>query len=147
MGILLFVDDSRSDYHMRGHSCDDNRISEMEGQKMSEYISKGELLAKLNEMGLHCDQDCLPGISAVTEMVYKMGKPIYDRNRHILEASGCLYPAVVVGEKTGKWELHDDESFSYKCSVCGKHAYGCFSEVYAGEYHYCPNCGARMVGE
>lgn len=43
----------------------------------------------------------------------------------------------------GCWK-HDDESPSYYCSSCGRHAYGAFSEIYTGEYKYCPFCGAQM---
>ena len=46
----------------------------------------------------------------------------------------------------GCWK-HDDESPSYYCSECGRHAYGAFSEVYTGEYKYCPFCGAQMKVE
>lgn len=46
--------------------------------------------------------------------------------------------------KKGEWIHCDDGSVSYRCSVCGKHAYGNYSEIFSGEYHYCPNCGAEM---
>ena len=48
---------------------------------ITEYISKNLLLAKLNMMGLHLPEYCLPGISAVTEEVYKM--PSYMQKIHI----------------------------------------------------------------
>ena len=47
----------------------------------------------------------------------------------------------------GQWVHCDDGSLSWRCSVCGKHAYGNYAEVFSGEYHFCPNCGARMDGE
>ena len=46
--------------------------------------------------------------------------------------------------KTGKWIHFDDGSASYRCSICGKHQYGNYSEIFSGEFHFCPNCGARM---
>lgn len=46
----------------------------------------------------------------------------------------------------GYWK-HDDESPSFYCSACGRHAYGAFSEIYTGEYKYCPFCGAEMKSE
>lgn len=47
----------------------------------------------------------------------------------------------------GKWLHCDDGSLSWRCSVCGKHAYGNYAEVFSGEYHFCPYCGARMDDE
>jgi len=44
--------------------------------------------------------------------------------------------ADVASVRHGRWDL--DMSGAW-CSVCGE-----YSE---GEYHYCPNCGARMDGE
>lgn len=40
----------------------------------------------------------------------------------------------------GRWIMHDDElGLSCECSVC--HIETC------GDSPYCPNCGARMIGE
>lgn len=39
-----------------------------------EYISKGELLRILNELGNHAPESCLPGISLVTKEVFNMGE-------------------------------------------------------------------------
>ena len=44
----------------------------------------------------------------------------------------------------GKW-IWDDEG--YHCSECFYHAYGETGEVLSGNWHYCPNCGAKMEGE
>ena len=61
------------------------------------------------------------------------------------EAKGFPCDTYLAKPKTGKWK-HDDESSSYYCSVCGKHAYGAFSEIYTGEYRFCPFCGSPMEG-
>ena len=47
-------------------------------------------------------------------------------------------------QKHGKWIKEDDGSLFYRCSACGKAQYGNFSEIWMGEYHFCPNCGASM---
>lgn len=44
----------------------------------------------------------------------------------------------------GRWVHCDDGSISYRCSLCGKHQYGNFGEIFSGEFHFCPNCGAFM---
>ena len=49
--------------------------------------------------------------------------------------------------RKGKWIYCDDESISYRCSECGKHQYGSFSEIFSGEFRFCPNCGAEMRGD
>ena len=43
----------------------------------------------------------------------------------------------------GRW-IWDDEG--YHCSECFYHAYGETGEVLSGNWHYCPNCGAKMDG-
>lgn len=50
--------------------------------------------------------------------------------------------------KEGEWIENDEgDSIYFKCSVCGKNQYNVLLEMMQGEYHYCPNCGARMRGE
>lgn len=47
--------------------------------------------------------------------------------------------------KEGVWiEQDDGNSIYHKCSVCGKNQYNVLLEMMQGDYHYCPNCGARM---
>ena len=47
--------------------------------------------------------------------------------------------------KRGEWVEQDDgDSIFHKCSVCGKNQYNVLLEMMQGEYHYCPNCGAKM---
>lgn len=47
----------------------------------------------------------------------------------------------VVKQNTGKW-IWDDEG--YHCSECFYHAYGETAEVMSGNWHFYPNCGAKM---
>ena len=50
--------------------------------------------------------------------------------------------------KDGEWiEQDDGDSIFFKCSVCGKIQYNVLLEMMQGEYHYCPNCGAKMDGD
>lgn len=45
----------------------------------------------------------------------------------------------------GRWATSKRVAFSEECSVCG----GCVPWDYYGcrhEYHFCPNCGAKMGG-
>ena len=54
----------------------------------------------------------------------------------------CEYKAQL--PKRGEWERTQngiDNCSVYKCSVCGSLWYG------VGGYNYCPNCGAKMIGE
>ena len=57
------------------------------------------------------------------------------------------YPAADVRPVVrGRWTLEDDGCLFYRCSACGKAMHGWFAEIYAGDGHYCPNCGAEMEG-
>lgn len=78
-------------------------------------------------------------------------------------AYGCVWdyinklPSVTPKEKTGKWIIKDGKEQGYDiagiktwyiqimCDKCGfiKPAI----EGHIGQYHFCPNCGARMVSE
>ena len=51
----------------------------------------------------------------------------------------------------GEWEITEDDYFDLvelKCSVCGE-AYGFedYEDCMPKNYHYCPNCGAKMDGD
>lgn len=52
-----------------------------------------------------------------------------------------LPPIDAVPVKHGKW-IWDDEG--YHCSECFYHAYGETGSILSNEWHYCPNCGAKM---
>ena len=61
-------------------------------------------------------------------------------------------PAADVAEvRHGRWTIAEDDYCGLnivKCSVC--HEEWCFEEgddVFDLNYHYCPNCGAKMDGE
>lgn len=61
----------------------------------------------------------------------------YEGARQILES-------LPSARQKGKW-IWDDEG--YHCSECFYHAYGNTSEVYCGDWNFCPHCGAWMEGE
>lgn len=51
----------------------------------------------------------------------------------------------------GEWEITEDDYFDLvemKCSVCGE-SYGFedYEDCIPKNYHYCPNCGAKMDRE
>ena len=52
-------------------------------------------------------------------------------------------PSVTPKQRTGKWELTDDEQ-SYRCSYCKNHWIS--ASEYLDVWKYCPNCGAKMEG-
>lgn len=58
-----------------------------------------------------------------------------------------MLPSTEPVRMKGKWVHCDDGSISYRCSLCGKHQYGNYSEIFSGEFYFCPNCGADMRGE
>ena len=51
----------------------------------------------------------------------------------------------------GEWEIIEDDYLSLvelKCSVCGEsYGFEYFEDVTPQNYHYCPNCGAKMDGD
>ena len=102
---------------------------------MKEYISKDR--AKQFVCG-HCNEVCSE-------------KPC--------EPSDCDWMAFIEKEPAadvapvvhGRWTIAEDDYYGLnivKCSVC--HEEWCFEEgddVFDLNYHYCPNCGAYMMGE
>ena len=58
----------------------------------------------------------------------------------IAESISIIPPADVEPVRHGRWKCHGDCGVT-ECSVCGWSI-----EEYVGDYAYCPNCGARMVG-
>ena len=75
------------------------------------------------------------------------------------EPSDCDWMAFIDKEpaadvapvRHGRWTIAEDDYYGLnivKCSVC--HEEWCFEErddVFDLNYHYCPNCGAYMMGE
>ena len=51
----------------------------------------------------------------------------------------------------GVWDVIEDDYLSLvemKCSVCGEsYGFEFFEDVTPRNYHYCPNCGAKMDGD
>lgn len=97
---------------------------------MADFISRENAINTAHSMRKVCDTD-----------------NIDDYHGLMVAALTDLPPSDVVEVWHGKWVHCDDGSLSWRCSVCGKHAYGNYTEVFSGEYHFCPNCGARMDGE
>lgn len=71
-------------------------------------------------------------------VILKNAQPTHDDGSNALDALDC------VAQRMGEWIYEGSGSFS--CSECGKHQHGSFSEIYLGEFHFCPNCGAKMEG-
>ena len=48
----------------------------------------------------------------------------------------------------GEWEITEDDYFDLvemKCSVCGEsYGFEAYEDCIPKNYHYCPNCGAKM---
>ena len=51
----------------------------------------------------------------------------------------------------GEWEIIEDDYFDLvelKCSACGEsYGFESYEDCIPRNYHYCPNCGAKMDGE
>jgi thiaminase len=51
----------------------------------------------------------------------------------------------------GEWEVIEDDYFDLvemKCSVCGvSYGFEDYEDDTPKNYHYCPNCGAKMDGD
>ena len=84
---------------------------------------------------------------AAEKIAEKHGIPIAD-----LVDTFAEIPAADVAEvRHGRWTIAEDDYYGLnivKCSVC--HEEWCFEEgddVFDLNYHYCPNCGAKMGKE
>ena len=84
---------------------------------------------------------------AAEKIAEKHGIPLSD-----LVDTFAEIPAADVAEvRHGRWTIAEDDYYGLnivKCSVC--HEEWCFEErddVFDLNYHYCPNCGAYMMGE
>ena len=69
----------------------------------------------------------------------------------LCDTFGDIPAADVAPVRHGRWTIAEDDYYGLnivKCSVC--HEEWCFEErddVFDLNYHYCPNCGAYMMGE
>ena len=69
----------------------------------------------------------------------------------LCDTFGDIPAADVAPVRHGRWTIAEDDYYRLilvKCSVC--HDEWCFEErddVFDLNYHYCPNCGAYMMGE
>ena len=78
--------------------------------------------------------------------------PDIDLSCEKFEAAILKIPAADVAVvQHGRWEKSEDDYCGlnlFQCSLC--HEEWCFEErddVFDLNYHYCPNCGAYMMGE
>ena len=84
---------------------------------------------------------------AAEKIAEKHGIRIADR----CDTFGDIPAADVAPVVHGRWTIAEDDYYGLnivKCSVC--HEEWCFEErddVFDLNYHYCPNCGAYMMGE
>ena len=89
---------------------------------MSEYIEREALLEKVSRMIDYCQKNNWTKELAV---LFQVGDAV------------MFHPAAdVVEVKHGVWV---EGRTLEKCSVCGKKGFP--------DWHYCPNCGAKMDGE
>lgn len=66
----------------------------------------------------------------------------------ITERIRCAPAADVVEVKHGRWEKSEDDYCGLniiQCSLCREEwCFECDDDVKGMNYHYCPNCGAKM---
>lgn len=101
----------------------------------------------------HCDEcgmacDAADALEAADKRIAELERIL----KAVQENSGINFRMWQEAEaqlpKEGEWiEQDDGDSIFFKCSVCGKIQYNVLLEMMQGEYHYCPNCGAKMEGE
>lgn len=96
-------------------------------------IDANELTDRLNHITMVAYPHLFPGLLAAIEVV---------------DDSPTVDAVEVVH---GEWEITEDDYFDLvemKCSVCGE-SYGFedYEDDTPQNYHYCPNCGAKMDGD
>ena len=65
----------------------------------------------------------------------------YDRNQY---EQGYADAKAIFERPKGRWiDMSSGYAFNDKCSKCGFVVH----EQFINDYHFCPNCGARMDGE
>ena len=86
-------------------------------------------------------------VDAAEKIAEKHGIPLGD----LVNTFAEIPAADVAPVRRGRWTIAEDDYYRLilvKCSVC--HDEWCFEErddVFDLNYHYCPNCGAYMMGE
>lgn len=107
---------------------------------MNEYISREELIDKLKMWLAELEADKNKGYS----------DELYE-NKGAREAVECciaeietLPAANVQPVKRGEWEKKSSVGV-FRCSLC-QHIFMLGADE-IDEYHFCPNCGARMDGD
>ncbi|MBS7355178.1 MAG: hypothetical protein KIG86_01880 [Eubacteriales bacterium] len=87
----------------------------------------------------------------ITDCVLDGDNEAADRFRDCIDLLDSIPAADVAPVRRGRWTIAEDDYYRLilvKCSVC--HDEWCFEErddVFDLNYHYCPNCGAYMMGE
>lgn len=96
---------------------------------MDEYIDKNAAVGILEAMSRSADCEC------IKKRLEKAAKRV------------SAIPAADVAPVRHGWWLHTDLAYHWtsldECSVCGYHDE---KRRHLGDYSYCPNCGAKMVG-
>lgn len=100
---------------------------------MSEYIEREAVIAALTEFR---EDQTVSKYATVRHCLVARGA--IDRATKAIESLPADDVAPVVH---GRWKCHGDCGVT-ECSACGWSI-----EEYAGDYAYCPNCGARMDGD
>lgn len=112
---------------------------------MAEYIEREAILGILRGRSAPWD-----GYQKVKELPAADVVPMDFHERCLqieIQKRMALEKADVRPVVRGKWIEEDDGTLFYRCSACGKASYGLFTEIYMGDVHYCPNCGADMRAE
>lgn len=89
----------------------------------------------------------IDAVTAVEKISQKHGIPLAD----LVDTLAEIPAADVAPVRYGRWEKSEDDYCGlnlFQCSLC--HEEWCFEiddDVIDLNYHYCPNCGAYMMGE
>lgn len=100
---------------------------------MTDYISRDAALDALCKA-------CTPCFSST-------GKPILAFDVDYVPAINAIPAADVRPVVRGKWIDRDDDYYGWNmwaCSACGEEFVLTDGTPDMNEYHFCPNCGARM---
>lgn len=69
----------------------------------------------------------------------------------VLESIDQTPTVDAVPVRHGRWETSEDDYYGLyiiKCSLCREvWCFKCDDDVFDLNYHYCPNCGAKMDGD